>query len=773
MADNSDIPVTAQDKDLWARTIIGEAGDDPSAAAVAHVIANRMRSGQFGGQSASGVVLAPGQFEPWSTRRGELLGYSSQSEPYKRASGIVDDLLSGKSADPTNGATQFYAPAAQHALGRRPPPWDDGTGTRIGAHVFFGGKPMTDDDLLQMYSRKPAPAGSPTPAATPTVAPQPQANDPADDALLQLYTKKAPVAAAAPAQRPGILSNAPDDSLLAATGKNLATGAVKGLSDIPGMPGNLNSMVGYLLDRAESGITGKPLADVQAANAAKIANFQADRADNLRSVFGAPAGNALSMLPSAQSFPTGAEIAKPTLNALGEYRPDTPFGRAIQSGVETAIGAGGMGPVNALAPRAIGSNALAGGIGQAVTDATGDPLIGMAGAAAPGVMLKGSGNALTSLAGNVDPEVAALGDLARTKYGIPVNAAQMSESPAVRFGNSALSRLPFSGAGTDTAMQQSAFTRAVSKALGENTDRITPTVMQAAKSRLGSEFDAVANGTTIQADPQFIGDLRGTLHDARTVLPEAELKPLYSQVRNVLDTLDQNTRTISGSSYQALTRKGTPLDRAMQSADPNVAHYAGQIRDALDDAMQRSAPPDLADRLSTARGQYKAMKTIEDLVEKSPDGHVSPALLMGAVRKSYGNMAYNGGGALGDLARIGQRFLKEPPSSGTAERLSALGWAGALGSSAVGLNELGVLPPGILPHMTPQAMATSALSIPASLGIARGMGSALRSNWLANSVLNRSLGRPQQGVASNALMAGALPYFARSGNALAVPPGSQ
>jgi hypothetical protein len=48
-------------------------------------------------------------------------------------------------------------------------------------------------------------------------------------------------------------------------------------------------------------------------------------------------------------------------------------------------------------------------------------------------------------------------------------------------------------------------------------------------------------------------------------------------------------------------------------------------------------------------------------------------------------MAYNGGGDMGDLARIGQRFLKEPPNSGTAPRnmiYHALGTVGGLGAVA-------------------------------------------------------------------------------------------
>jgi hypothetical protein len=124
----------------------------------------------------------------------------------------------------------------------------------------------------------------------------------------------------------------------------------------------------------------------------------------------------------------------------------------------------------------------------------------------------------------------------------------------------------------------------------------------------------------------------------------------------------------------------------MKSSDPNVAHYGGQIREALNEAMQANAPPEVAKQLAQTNAQYKAMKTIEPLVEKSTTGDVSPALLMQQVRKSYGGMAYNGGGDMGDLARIGQRFLKEPGNSGTAPRemiMHALGTAGGLGAVAL------------------------------------------------------------------------------------------
>ena len=103
--------------------------------------------------------------------------------------------------------------------------------------------------------------------------------------------------------------------------------------------------------------------------------------------------------------------------------------------------------------------------------------------------------------------------------------------------------------------------------------------------------------------------------------------------------------------------------RLQKSADPNIQFYAGQIRSTLQDALERSAPPNLAQRYNAARLQYKNMKAVEPLVDGSAG--VSPMRLMSQVRKSNPGVAYGRGGDLADLARIGQRFMRQPPDSGT------------------------------------------------------------------------------------------------------------
>src|SRR5688572_439116 len=111
-------------RDLVVRTVLGEAANEPDdgMTAVAAVIRNRVLSGRFG-KSVPEVVMKPKQFEPWNTPEGRerMYGYAPDSEPYRRASAAVDLAFSG--ADPTGGATHFYSPTAQAALGREPPKW--------------------------------------------------------------------------------------------------------------------------------------------------------------------------------------------------------------------------------------------------------------------------------------------------------------------------------------------------------------------------------------------------------------------------------------------------------------------------------------------------------------------------------------------------------------------------------------------------------------------------------------------------------------------------
>lgn len=130
--------LTSQQRDLLIRTIIGEAASEPFAGqqAVANVILNRANSGRYG-NSVADVILAPNQFEPWSTRKNELLAIPQTSNTYQTAALALDAALKG---DQTGGATHFFSREVMNDRGGAPD-WytrtqGNGSWRDIGGHVF-------------------------------------------------------------------------------------------------------------------------------------------------------------------------------------------------------------------------------------------------------------------------------------------------------------------------------------------------------------------------------------------------------------------------------------------------------------------------------------------------------------------------------------------------------------------------------------------------------------------------------------------------------------
>ena len=128
-----------ENRDYLIRTIAFEASSEPAMAkiAVAYVVLNRKKSGRWG-DNIKAVVTHPGQFEPWATKRREIETLSSDDPRYQSAAIIADAVLSGRTPDPTAGATHFLNPTiVRERRSGELPSWARGGGLLIGSHTFY------------------------------------------------------------------------------------------------------------------------------------------------------------------------------------------------------------------------------------------------------------------------------------------------------------------------------------------------------------------------------------------------------------------------------------------------------------------------------------------------------------------------------------------------------------------------------------------------------------------------------------------------------------
>jgi spore germination cell wall hydrolase CwlJ-like protein len=134
---------TNNDRDIFARTLWGEARGETFAGqiAVAWAIRNRVNDGKarsWWGEGYAGVCQAKYQFSCWNKSDPNFAYLSgAKSIPvseFARAQKAADVVMSGTVPDPTGGATHYYATSM-----KTPPAWAAKAKQtfELGGHVFF------------------------------------------------------------------------------------------------------------------------------------------------------------------------------------------------------------------------------------------------------------------------------------------------------------------------------------------------------------------------------------------------------------------------------------------------------------------------------------------------------------------------------------------------------------------------------------------------------------------------------------------------------------
>lgn len=371
---------------------------------------------------------------------------------------------------------------------------------------------------------------------------------------------------------------------------------------------------------------------------------------------------------------TPLQDAHPVATGVGEALPSmvVPVG-----GAATALGTAGRlalqgGLVPALQYGSVSDRAANAGIGAAAS-VIGGTVIPAVGRAVAGVV----NNVRTALTPEIDPAVAALAQQAQS-LGIPVTRAQLSDSQFVKTLASQIEKIPLTGGTAARATQQDAFNQAVSRTIGEDTPTVNQATYNAAKTRIGQQFEDLSNRNNLRVTPALVSDVGGVLNNVNRYGTPDQARV----IGNLVDDLQsrQVAGQIPGPAYQAADSQMSAL---MKSGDP-TAQWIGQLRDAVRTGMDHSISPEDQAAWMEARSQYRNLKAIRDIIGKAGvDGDISPALLMGRMNSTGASreaMAMGDRGDLGTIAQIGKQFVQDRvPNSGTAQRLVA---ASVLGGGA-------------------------------------------------------------------------------------------
>jgi hypothetical protein len=598
--------LSPNDRDIGIRTIIGEDATDAGQAGVATVMLNRLASGKYG-SNLSSIALAPNQFEPWARNPAGLMAIPKDDPRYVRAGKILDLASSGQMPDFTNGATHFYAPKAQAALGRLPPKWASGEATQIGQQLYYA--PQGPSSYAATM-KKPAPATS-------------QA-DPGDD-LLKMYTKSAPSAAAPTAAAPAVSDDTGGDDLLKLYTKAEPAGSTPATdSNGPGFPPEM------LDPNRHAGETPREtLSSVIGRNVANTASYVGGQLQGVPGAVANEASNAYNMMTSApaeKSFLPSFPSADPKTWEAG-------------SALKAIAGAGGV----LYSPVSGAVNQL---VQDPVAQLTGSPdIAARAGLVANSLAGPALGGAVGGIASKIAPEARAVTQIKNTLGSVPPAdaAARLAANPrlslmdvnpelqsqalglAVEPGQPAYGIMR-NAVSNRMAGAKDAVSGAYDTALGQtpNVADLLDSIKQTAKVNGNKNFTEALQGAkpvdivpVLKAiDEQLPARIDATT-GAKSTIPLGPVGEELTRLRarltdgNNLLTDPDALHTIQsqlGAQSRTLTQSASGQDRLVGGA---VGNIRGKLVDAIDEATGGKFKP--------AQKQFADDLSIHDAFDKGTD----------------------------------------------------------------------------------------------------------------------------------------------------------
>lgn len=305
--------------------------------------------------------------------------------------------------------------------------------------------------------------------------------------------------------------------------------------------------------------------------------------------------------------------------------------------------------------------------------ATGEGISGATRGATQGAA-RATGRAVASALPDVDPQTLQLARQAHS-MGFRLTPDMVYGNKYARGAGELAQDNPLVGK-TVREQNQQVFNSHLVNAIGGEGDKLTRKVFADAMERSGNTIGSIAEKYPLPVDQSFTSKLRA---NGANQLPE--VRGVVDKYVDQIDKAAGKPETLVGGGRTAAPRElPGPVFRRINTAlskqirETTNGDLRGALRGLQDDLLEERSrymsQSDL-DAYNEARRQYAIGSSLEPLVAKSPTGNISPAALLGVVTKNAAGksaMARGAAGQMGTLADIGQRFLKEQPSSGTAER---------------------------------------------------------------------------------------------------------
>ena len=256
--------------------------------------------------------------------------------------------------------------------------------------------------------------------------------------------------------------------------------------------------------------------------------------------------------------------------------------------------------------------------------------------------------------------------------GIPLSPHQLINNKFVQILGETAENVPYMGGGSLRAKRREAYFGGLAKQMDPETDItvLDDAGFKALQDAAGKPINEISAKYDVPLTE--FGDLMD-LDRVRRGTPETKAV-VQAWADDLKKIAEENGGVVPGRTLRELRTEVQNQARELRSNKAELASRLDDVVHQLDEALEKVAKPEDIAVLKDARRRYAISKVLEPLVGRHPDGNIPLTALSNIMAQKSGGKqrrtARGEAGELGEYARLGKEYLKEPPSSGTAERNS-------------------------------------------------------------------------------------------------------